>query len=1006
MNDADHGAEHGVDGGSSLRAAAVRRARLTDEDRMHVARQRHDHTRLGFAYQLAFVRLTGRLPGRQPLEVQDELLRYVALQLGLDDGRAEDLLTRYASHRRTLAFHADAVRHHLGVRPFKLDERRALRERLRDEAAHLERPAGLVARAEEYLRSQDVLLPAVSTLRRLVGEVRAVVAGEVEERIGAALSSVVRVALDGLLVTDPSVTDPLVTGGSESPNPTARSPLHALKEPPSMASPRALVAETDKLGVIRETGALRVDLSWLRPSLRKALAHRVRASTAHRLRELKAPRRYAALVCFLHEAHADTVDHVVDLHAKLVTQTYRRAERRTDDEARRHRRALLGGLRTLREIGRLVLDDDVADADLRRAVLDRVPEDDLRRQIEEADEWLSGRRGDVFADVARRLPYLRRFSPSLLGTLDFEVDPAGGSPRAEALVASVDVLRTMNEAGKRRVPGDAPTSFLPKSRRRLVERGGEIDRGAYEAAVLTALRDEVRRGNVAVRGSKRFGHLSDLFMPADVWDAERAAFFDRAGLPADGAEAVPLLNSRLEAAYDRLVSGLPGNAHVAVKGDGWRFSSDAAETPGPEEQERLGAVHDWLGPRMRQVRLPDLLIEVDNALGFTRHLALAGSRTAEDVCEAVAAVIAYGCNLGPQTMAQITDSVSYDQIKRVADWHLHGDALRAALADVVNAIAGLDTARVWGQGRTSSSDGQRFLFPRRTLKRTYSHRMSDYALEFYTFVADNYAPFYSTPIECTERDAGYVLDGLLYHDSDLEIDEHYTDTHGYTEVQFAAFAMLGKRFAPRIRGLHKQRIYRTGDDPEHYGSLWPMLAPRDRRLRLDWIAEEWDRIGRFFCSVGSGHTTASVAMKRVVAFGGANHFYRAVRELGRALKTEFVLDYVGHSALRRRVRRGLLKSEELHALARAVFYGKRGRADARDFRRQASTASCLTLILACVVYWQIREIERVVAEADGDPDAPDFRLLAHVSPVQWDNVTLYGAYDLRRDLVRIRPALH
>ena len=150
------------------------------------------------------------------------------------------------------------------------------------------------------------------------------------------------------------------------------------------------------------------------------------------------------------------------------------------------------------------------------------------------------------------------------------------------------------------------------------------------------------------------------------------------------------------------------------------------------------------------------------------------------------------------------------------------------------------------------------------------------------------------------------------------------------------------------------------------------------------MAEEWDRIGRFFCSVGSGHTTASVAMKRVVAFGGGNHFYRAVRELGRALKTEFVLDYVGHAELRRRVRRGLLKSEELHALARAVFYGKRGRADARDFRRQASTASPITLILASVVYGQIREIEHVVAESAGDPDAPDFGLLAHVSPIQWE----------------------
>ncbi len=89
-------------------------------------------------------------------------------------------------------------------------------------------------------------------------------------------------------------------------------------------------------------------------------------------------------------------------------------------------------------------------------------------------------------------------------------------------------------------------------------------------------------------------------------------------------------------------------------------------------------------------------------------------------------------------------------------------------------------------------------------KATYSHRLGDYALEFYTFVADNYAPFYSTPIECTERDAAYVLDGLLYHESEIDPEEHYTDTHGYTELNFAAFAMFGKRFCPRIRGLHRQ----------------------------------------------------------------------------------------------------------------------------------------------------------------------------------------------------------
>ena len=974
------------------RAAIARQARFTLEDRAHIARCRYDHTRLGFAYQLAFVRLTGRLPRQHPLEVVDDLLRYVALQLNLED-RTEELIERYASRRPTVSEHVEQLRRHLGVRSFGVEEREALRRHLREEAAHLERPAGLVAHAEEHLRREGILLPATSTLGRIVGEVRAEVMDEVYRRIGELLADEVREDLDTLLIVD-----------EEAKGSQMRSPLQALKEPPGTPSPRALVAETEKLEAIRAAGALGVDLSWLRGSLRKALARRVRYSSAHRLRELRAPHRYAALVAFLQETHADTIDQIVDLHAKLVTQTYRRAERRLNEEVKQRRRSLMGKLQSLRTIGLLVLNDAVEDEELRQAILERLPIDKLRQQVEETEEWLTGKRSDVFPGVVSRFSYLRRFSPSFVGHLSFEADPASGSAQAKDLLESIEILRQMNTARKRKMPKDAPISFIPKSRRRFVERNGQIDRAAYEAAVLTALRDEVRRGNIAVEGSKRFGRLSDLFMPEEEWEERRQSFSERSELPSNSREAAHHLKERLRQAYQRFLTTLPSNTYVTFGENGvWCFGSDPAEQLDAGAEERLSALSQWIERQMRRVRLPDLLIEVDNELHFTRYLtpATAGHQTAQDVCEAVATVIAYGCNLGPHTMARLTRGVTYAQIKRIADWHLYEDVLRQALADVVNAISKLDTARVWGGGQSSSSDGQRFLFPRRTIKRTYSHRMGDYALEFYSFVADNYAPFYSTPIECTERDAAYVLDGLLYHEADLEIDEHYTDTHGYTECQFAAFAALGKRFCPRIRSLQQQRIYRADDDPARYGPLWPMLEARDRRLRIDWVEEQWDQIGRFFCSMATGHTTASVAMKRIHAFGGGNHFYRAVRELGRVFKTEFILEYLARPTLRRRVRQGLLKSEELHALARSVFYGKLGRADWRDFRRQTSTASCLTLILACIVYWQIKELERVLASS-GDETDLDFDLLVHVSPVGWDNVTLYGEYDIRRELIELR----
>ena len=103
--------------------------------------------------------------------------------------------------------------------------------------------------------------------------------------------------------------------------------------------------------------------------------------------------------------------------------------------------------------------------------------------------------------------------------------------------------------------------------------------------------------------------------------------------------------------------------------------------------------------------------------------------------------------------------------------------------------------------------------------------------------------------------------------------------------------------------------------------------------------------------------------------------------------------------LRARVRRGLLKVEQPHALARTVYYGQRGRISAREVYDQMNACSCLTLILACIVYWQAREISRIAAA----PDFPfDPELIARVSPIEWKNVILYGEIKIDPDKLKIR----
>ena len=232
------------------------------------------------------------------------------------------------------------------------------------------------------------------------------------------------------------------------------------------------------------------------------------------------------------------------------------------------------------------------------------------------------------------------------------------------------------------------------------------------------------------------------------------------------------------------------------------------------------------------------------------------------------------------------------------------------------------------------------------------------------------------------------------------LEEHYTDTHGYTENNFAAFAMLGRRFSPRIRGLHKQRIYRIDSDKD-YQALTPLFERKNSTVNMKWIVEQWDRLGHFYASLESGHVTASTAMKRLNGYTGKNHFYRANRELGRIFKTEHILRYMSDKKMRQRIRRGLLKGEQLHALARDLNYGKRGRISTANIHEQKNSCSCLTLILACIIYWQAKEINRVVLRSNPEKSNINVRLLEHISPITWNNVILYGEYVLDKDLIKL-----
>lgn len=123
----------------------------------------------------------------------------------------------------------------------------------------------------------------------------------------------------------------------------------------------------EKLTVIQETGVLAVDLSWLNNNYQRSLTRYAARCSAERLRQLQPPPRYAVLVCFLRQTHRNTVDYMIDMHHKLMTAVYNRAQEDINEEAKKQRRSIRSALASFHFLGKLLLGNDVNDTELRGA---------------------------------------------------------------------------------------------------------------------------------------------------------------------------------------------------------------------------------------------------------------------------------------------------------------------------------------------------------------------------------------------------------------------------------------------------------------------------------------------------------------------------------------------------------------------------------------------------------------------------------------------------------------
>jgi TnpA family transposase len=342
-------------------------------------------------------------------------------------------------------------------------------------------------------------------------------------------------------------------------------------------------------------------------------------------------------------------------------------------------------------------------------------------------------------------------------------------------------------------------------------------------------------------------------------------------------------------------------------------------------------------------------------------------------------------------MSESCPGTTYSKLAWLQAWHIRDDTYSAALAELTNAQLKHPFAANWGDGTTSSSDGQRFRVGgisqgKGQVNPKYG---SEPGRQFYTHISDQYSPFSAKIINVGVRDATYVLDGLLYHESDLRIEEHYTDTAGFTDQVFGMMHLLGFKLAPRIRNLGKTKIFVPPGKIKNYAALQPMLG---EELKINCIKTHWDEILRLAISIQEGTATASLLLRKLSSYPRQNGLAVALRELGRIERTLFTLEWLQSVDFRRRVTAGLNKGESRNALARAVFLNRLGEIRDRSYEQQRYKAGGLTLVTSAIVLWNTVYLERATEALKKQKKEVNEDWYQYLSPLGWEHISLTGDY--------------
>ena len=902
----------------------------------------------------------------QPGEVPSAIAAHIAAAAGLTSALGElgayDAASSYRSRLMGL------VREHVGVAAYGPPARKVATQAAIEASRGRDDLADIVNAAVEELARRRFELPAFGTLLKIARTARAFVNRGYHRRAAAAMSVDTRQRLVALLAV---------------PEGEPRSAWDAVKAPPERPSPRRMRAFLQHLSWLREQATDEALVDIPDQKLRQFAAE-ARTLNAADLQRTTDARRLTLVAALLRQRAATALDEAAEIFVRLTARMHNRAKEALDEHLKRHAGETDALIALLRET--VIAAKGVGDSAARLAALDALLLPDADGVIErcEAHAALAGGNhlpllGRFYkgqrAAFIRFLEYARPVSTSQDGSVEGAI--AFLLDHRTHRHPKLAIVREEGRGGKRVVRSLVDLSFVPDRWWPLVtgQKGRdpaprEVDRRYFELCLFTQVVNELKSGDLCLPGSDDYGDYRGQLVSWDEYHRNVEAYAEQAGITAEPAAFVASLKARLAMVADEVDRAFPANEHVEIIG-GRPVIGRLRAKASPDGVDRLERL---LKERLAPVGILDALAETEHWLGWTRSFGPVSGFEAklERPRERyLSAAFCYGCGLGPNQAARCLKRLDRRHIAFVNQRHVTEETLDEAITSVIDAYAAIGLHHHWGTGGSASADGMKWDVHPQSLMTEYHIRYGGYGGIGYYLVSDTYIALFSRFIACGAYEGHSILDFVAENRSAIQPSTVHADTHGQSAPIFGLAYLLGIELMPRIRNWQDLHLFKpsSGAAYAHIDGLFSGM--------IDWqmLAEHLPDMLRVALSIKAGRLLPSAILQRLGTYSRKNRLYFAFRELGRAVRTAFLLRFIGSLDLRRAIGAATNKSELFNKYAQWVGFGGGGlvTAAARDEQRKMIKYNHLVanLLVFHTAVGMTRALENMAADGFADAISPE-----------------------------------